>query len=169
MSLSLKLGLRSKIIALSSLLLLLPWFAYQFINEMESFLRLGQQQTLLGTTSAIAMSLHERPRLFNEHANSLPDIKKGRDLYVYDLTNDISIDGDLVRSVALRFGFQPMHDWSLSAYCALKRTSIYFIKEPLIMYRRHSNTFTGRKKTSFFRKLTFRTNLLRFLLNVLFK
>ena len=81
----------------------------------------------------------------------------------------ISIDGDLVRSVALRFGFQPMHDWSLSAYCALKRTSIYFIKEPLIMYRRHSNTFTGRKKTSFFRKLTFRTNLLRFLLNVLFK
>lgn len=95
MSLSLKLGLRSKIIALSSLLLLLPWFAYQFINEMESFLRLGQQQTLLGTTSAIAMSLHERPRLFNEHANSLPDIKKGRDLYVYDLTNDISIDGDL--------------------------------------------------------------------------
>ena len=81
----------------------------------------------------------------------------------------ISVDGDLVRSVALRFGFQPMHDWSLSAYCALKRAPIYFIEEPLIMYRRHSNTLTGRIKTDFLRKLTFRINLLRFLLNVLFR
>ena len=79
----------------------------------------------------------------------------------------ISIDGYLVRSVALKFGFQPMHDWNLSAYCALKSTSICFIKEPLIMYRRHSNTFTGLEGTSFFRKLTFRINLLRFLFNVL--
>ena len=89
-----KWGLRSKILALSSLLLLLPWFAYQFINEMENFLRLGQQQTLLGTTSAIATALHERPTLFNEHASFLPDVKKGHDLYVYDLTNPIELNGD---------------------------------------------------------------------------
>ena len=89
-----KWGLRSKVLALSSLLLLLPWFAYQFINEMENFLRLGQQQTLLGTTSSIATALHERPTLFNEHASFLPDVKKGHDLYVYDLTNPIELNGD---------------------------------------------------------------------------
>ena len=89
-----KWGLRSKVLTLSSLLLLLPWFAYQFINEMENFLRLGQQQTLLGTTSAIATALHERPTLFNEHASFLPDVKKGHDLYVYDLTNPIELNGD---------------------------------------------------------------------------
>ncbi|TEW51566.1 proteobacterial dedicated sortase system histidine kinase [Psychromonas algicola] len=89
-----KWGLRSKVLTLSSLLLLLPWFAYQFVNEMENFLRLGQQQTLLGTTSAIATALHERPTLFNEHASFLPDVKKGHDLYVYDLTNPIELNGD---------------------------------------------------------------------------
>jgi len=90
----LKWGLRSKVLTLSSLLLLLPWFAYQFISEMENFLRLGQQQTLLGTTSAIATALHERPTLFNEHASFLPDVKKGHDLYVYDLSHPIQLNGD---------------------------------------------------------------------------
>jgi len=91
----LKWGLRSKVLTLSSLLLLLPWFAYQFITEMENFLRLGQQQTLLGTTSAIATALHERPTLFNEHASFLPDVKKGHDLYVYDLNHPIQLNGDI--------------------------------------------------------------------------
>ena len=80
-----------------------------------------------------------------------------------------SVNGDLVRAIAQRYGFQPMHDWSLIAYCTLRRSSMYFIKEPLIMYRRHSNTFTGIKKTSFFQKLIYRIYLLRFLLNVLVK
>lgn len=88
-----KWGLRSKVLSLTSLLLLLPLFAYQFIGEMESFLRLGQQQTLLGTTNAIATALHERPTLFNEHASFLPDVKKGHDLYVHDLTTPIKLDG----------------------------------------------------------------------------
>ena len=91
---SFKWGLRSKILTLSSLLLLLPWFAYQFVLEMENFLRLGQQQTLLGTTSAIATALHERPSLFNEHASFLPNIEKGHDLYVYDLKSPILLDGN---------------------------------------------------------------------------
>jgi len=89
----LKWGLRKKVLTLSSLLLLLPWFAYQFVIEMENFLRLGQEQTLLGNTSAVATALHEKPSLFNEHANFLPEIQKGHDLYVYDLKDAITIDG----------------------------------------------------------------------------
>ncbi|MEL0629924.1 proteobacterial dedicated sortase system histidine kinase [Psychromonas aquatilis] len=91
---SIKWGLRGKVLALSSLLLLLPWFAYQFVTEMENFLRQGQEQTLLGNTSAVATALHERPSLFNEHASFLPSIKKGHDLYVYNLNDPIIIDGE---------------------------------------------------------------------------
>ena len=90
-----KWGLRSKLLTLSSLLLLLPWFAYQFVIEMENFLRLGQQQTLLGTTSAVATALHERPSLFNEDDTPIADFKKGHDLYVYDLKDPILLDGNI--------------------------------------------------------------------------
>ena len=97
-----KWGLRSKLLTLSSLLLLLPWFAYQFVIEMENFLRLGQQQTLLGTTSAVATALHERPSLFNEDDTPLSDFKKGHDLYVYDLKEPILLDGNIEDWAAIK-------------------------------------------------------------------
>ena len=87
-------GLRSKVLAISSLLLLLPWFAYQFIMEIEHFLRAGQQQSLLSTTSAIATSLHERPELFKQYKSMLGDLKQGRDLYVYNLLKPMTLDGN---------------------------------------------------------------------------
>ncbi|MBB1272183.1 proteobacterial dedicated sortase system histidine kinase [Psychromonas sp. SR45-3] len=87
-------GLRGKVLALSSLLLLLPLFAYQFVVEMENFLREGQQQTLLGTSSAIATALHERPSLFNEHASFLPNVTKGQDLYIHNLAQSIRLDAN---------------------------------------------------------------------------
>ena len=88
-----KLGLRGKLFALSSLFLLLPWFTYQFVNEMESFLKAGQQQTLLGTTSGVAAALHERANLFNADINTNTDIENGRDLYVYNLAQSMRLDG----------------------------------------------------------------------------
>ncbi|WP_369434350.1 proteobacterial dedicated sortase system histidine kinase [Psychromonas sp. MME1] len=88
-------GLRSKVIILSSFLLILPWFAYQYVLEMDKFLRLGQEQTLIGTSRAIAMTLHERPNLFNEDATFLPHIETGKDLYVYELKKKIKLDGEL--------------------------------------------------------------------------
>lgn len=97
-----KWGLRSKLLTLSSLLLLLPWFAYQFVIEMENFLRLGQQQTLLGTTSAVATALHERPSLFNEDDTPIADFKKGHDLYVYDLKDPILLDGNIEDWAAIK-------------------------------------------------------------------
>ena len=89
-----KVGIRSKILAISSLLLLLPWFAYQFIIEIEDFLKQGQQQTLLNTTSAIATSMHERGELFNTSINETDTIKAGQDLYVYHLNQSITLDGN---------------------------------------------------------------------------
>ncbi|MCW8994730.1 MAG: proteobacterial dedicated sortase system histidine kinase, partial [Psychromonas sp.] len=87
------LGLRSKVIMLSSFLLILPWLGYDYIQEMEKVLRQGQEQTLLGTTRAVATALHERPKLFNAQASFLTKVKAGQDLYAYKLDQAIKIDG----------------------------------------------------------------------------
>ena len=86
-------GLRSKVILLSSFLLILPWLAYKYVWEMEKFLRQGQEQILIGTTRAVATALHERPKLFNSQASFLQQVESGKDLYAYDIKQTIQIDG----------------------------------------------------------------------------
>lgn len=89
------LGLRGKVILLASFFLILPWLGYQYILEMENFLRQGQEQTLIGTTRAVATALHERPKLFNTQVSSLHQIEEGKDLYAYDIKSPLSVDGQL--------------------------------------------------------------------------
>ena len=91
----LRFGLRSKFIVLSCFLFLLPWLGYEYVWEMEKFLRQGQEKTLVGTTRALATALHERPALFDEQTNFLDQVIKGRDLYAYNLKNPIQLDGKL--------------------------------------------------------------------------
>ncbi|WP_281222519.1 proteobacterial dedicated sortase system histidine kinase [Photobacterium sanguinicancri] len=88
-------GLRTKVILISSLLLALPWLGYKYVWEMEKLLRQGQEQTLIGTTRAVATALNERPALFNDQASFLSNVKKGRDLYAYSLHSPIKLDGNL--------------------------------------------------------------------------
>ncbi|KMV30439.1 histidine kinase [Photobacterium swingsii] len=88
-------GLRTKVILISSLLLALPWLGYKYVWEMEKLLRQGQEQTLIGTTRAVATALNERPNLFNDQASFLSNVKKGRDLYAYSLQSPIKLDGHL--------------------------------------------------------------------------
>ncbi|WP_413699326.1 proteobacterial dedicated sortase system histidine kinase [Psychromonas sp. KJ10-10] len=88
-------GLRTKVILLASFFLILPWLGYQYILEMEKFLRQGQEQTLMGTTRAVATALHERATLFNAQASALNEIQDGKDLYAYDITSPLRIDGQL--------------------------------------------------------------------------
>ena len=86
-------GLRGKLFLLSTFLFSIPWFGYQYVWEMEKYLRYGQEQTLVGTARALATTLHDRPNLFNSHASFLPSVEKGRDLYGYQLKNPIRLDG----------------------------------------------------------------------------
>ncbi|WP_286232525.1 proteobacterial dedicated sortase system histidine kinase [Thalassotalea sediminis] len=90
---SLRFGLRSKLLLLSSFLVTIPWFGYQYVWEMEKYLRFGQEQTILGTARALATALHERPNLFNNQASFLPSVEKGKDLYTYPLSQPINLDG----------------------------------------------------------------------------
>ncbi|HTQ98448.1 MAG TPA: ATP-binding protein [Candidatus Acidoferrum sp.] len=73
-------GLRSKLLALSSLLLALPWFGYQYIREMETYLQRGQEQAVASMAQALALTLNERPLLFNTATGD----SQSR-LYVYPL------------------------------------------------------------------------------------
>ncbi len=88
-------GIRFKLVFLSSFLLVIPWLGYQYILEMEEYLRRGQEQTVLGTAQALATALNERPELFNE--GSYSPARRSEDLYVYPIFSPLSLDdGSLV-------------------------------------------------------------------------
>ena len=89
-----RIGLRLKLVFLSSFLFAIPWLGYKYVWEMEKYLRKGQEQTLVGTVSAAATALHERPNLFNSQASFLSDVRQGRDLYAIDVSDPIQLDGD---------------------------------------------------------------------------
>jgi two-component system sensor histidine kinase ChvG len=88
-------GLRAKLVLLSGFLFAIPWLGYQYVWEMEKYLRMGQEKTLLGTARALATALHERPKLFDEQASFLETVVKGRDLYAYPINEPIRLDGKL--------------------------------------------------------------------------
>lgn len=90
-----RIGLRLKLVFLSSFLFTIPWLGYKYVWEMEKYLRKGQEQTLVGAVSAAATALHERPNLFNSQASFLNDVRKGRDLYAVDVSDPIQLDGNL--------------------------------------------------------------------------
>lgn len=85
-------GLRSKLLLLSSALLILPWLGYHYILEMENYLGRGQQQVVLGTARALATALSERPELFN--SGSWSRAQSSQDLYVYPVFYPLAIDDD---------------------------------------------------------------------------
>ncbi|OGT69921.1 MAG: proteobacterial dedicated sortase system histidine kinase [Gammaproteobacteria bacterium RIFCSPLOWO2_02_FULL_57_10] len=85
-------GIRFKLVFLSSFLLVIPWLGYQYILEMEEYLRRGQEQTVLGTARALATALNERPELFDE--GSYGPARQSDDLYVYPVFYPLSLDDD---------------------------------------------------------------------------
>jgi two-component system sensor histidine kinase ChvG len=85
-------GLRSKLLLLSSLLLVLPWLGYQYILEMEDYLARGQQQVVLGTARALATALSERPELFS--GGSWSRAQASRDLYAYPVFHTLDTEDD---------------------------------------------------------------------------
>ncbi|MEZ8188042.1 proteobacterial dedicated sortase system histidine kinase [Shewanella sp. 5S214] len=92
---NLPIGLRAKVVILSLFLFCLPWLGYEYVWEMEKYLRYGQEKTLEGTTQALATALHERPKLFDNQASFLNQVEEGRDLYAYPLAGPIQLDGKL--------------------------------------------------------------------------
>ncbi|MBK9608973.1 MAG: hypothetical protein IPO58_22010 [Betaproteobacteria bacterium] len=57
-------GIRGKLLAVASVFLLVPWLGYEYIRELERFLRQAQDDSLVATAQAVATALHDRPQLF---------------------------------------------------------------------------------------------------------
>jgi dedicated sortase system histidine kinase len=88
-------GIRLKLLLLSLFLFAIPWLGYQYVWELESYLRTGQEQTMEGTARAVATALHERPSLFDSQSSYLQDVKPGTDLYAHKIVDPIRLDGKL--------------------------------------------------------------------------
>ncbi|MGH8799174.1 MAG: ATP-binding protein [Casimicrobiaceae bacterium] len=62
------LGIRAQLLLVLTVFLTIPWLGYEYVRELERFLRDAQQKTLAGTAQAVATALHDRPRLFEAPA-----------------------------------------------------------------------------------------------------
>ena len=88
-------SIRSRLIFLSSLLLLIPVLVYQYILAMDEYLRSGQELTVLGEARALATALNDRPELFDE--GTFGRAAQTGDLYIYPVYSPLSLnDGSLV-------------------------------------------------------------------------
>src|SRR5207237_6010903 len=58
------LGIRAQLLLVLTVFLAIPWLGYEYVRELERFLRQAQERTLAGTAQAVATALHDRPRLF---------------------------------------------------------------------------------------------------------
>lgn len=86
-------GIRGKLLLVSAVLLTIPWLGYEYVSEMEKFLRQGQEKTLAGTARAVATALHDRPKLFEVGADFRNQLDG--DVYVRSLSQPIQLDGRL--------------------------------------------------------------------------
>ena len=59
----------------------------------------------------------------------------------------------------------PMHDWWIALVAMKKKRNVVLLSKPLIKWRRHSETVTG-KKTSLLQKIMWRVNILLSLMKV---
>src|SRR5271169_5851308 len=72
------LGIRAQLLLVLTVFLAIPWLGYEYVRELERFLRDAQERTLAGTAQAVATALHDRPRLFETRAAALETLSSGR-------------------------------------------------------------------------------------------
>jgi len=90
-----RIGLRVQLLFFSSFLFAIPYLGYQYVWELETYLRIGQEQTMVGTVRAVATALHERPKLFDVQSSFMSDVRPGTDLYAHSIDYPIQLDGDI--------------------------------------------------------------------------
>lgn len=106
---------RVQLFLVSLLVLVLPWSGCQYVREMETALRRGQEDALLGNARAIASVLQNRLSLFWRTPGILRAAgSDARVIYAHSLTGPVQIDGyvddwDLAASAFAPLGNEPAH------------------------------------------------------------
>jgi two-component system sensor histidine kinase ChvG len=83
-----KFTIRVKLLLLSVVILSIPYVGFEYLRELERYLREAQDTSLVNYARATAGTLHERESLFPIH-----DDNPGETLYVHEVTHSIQIDG----------------------------------------------------------------------------
>ena len=144
--------IRKKLLLVTAVLLVIPWIGYQYINEMENYLRSELEAELLNRVKVVAAVLHDRPKLFANKTPTydIPPTQINKHIYVRPLRSPIQLDGyddewDLYQDRILTFDKQddylniaanPATKFNLQIgsyqrylYCLLKVT------DPQVIYR----------------------------------
>ncbi len=90
----LRFNLTVKLMLVASTLFAIPFVGYYYIDGMEELLRKGQEQNLMGNARGLATALHERPNLFNKHANFKKTLETGKDFFPTKIHTAIALDGN---------------------------------------------------------------------------
>src|SRR5438067_2634196 len=72
------LGIRAQLLLVLTVFLAIPWLGYEYVKELERFLRDAQERTLAGTAQAVATALHDRGPLFEARAAPLDTLPMER-------------------------------------------------------------------------------------------
>jgi len=72
------LGIRAQLLLVLTVFLAIPWLGYEYVKELERFLRDAQERTLAGTAQAVATALHDRGPLFEPRAAGLDTLPAER-------------------------------------------------------------------------------------------
>ena len=86
--------LNKQLLCVSLLLLSLPWAGCQYLQEMDSALKSGQQETLQASATAIATALAQDPSRLEPHGETVRDAQTSEPaIYCYPLNAPIRVDG----------------------------------------------------------------------------
>ncbi|KPJ94084.1 MAG: hypothetical protein AMJ53_05935, partial [Gammaproteobacteria bacterium SG8_11] len=94
-----KLNIRSKILLVSLALLIIPFVGYKYIQQMEEYLRLELEKSLVENARVIAAVIQSYPEIFHtrvEPGNSdapVNEVAAERHLYIRPLQSAIQMDG----------------------------------------------------------------------------
>jgi len=98
--LKIKLSIRSKLLLISAVLFIVPWIGVQYIQDMENFLRINQQNNLLGKAQIVAAVLQGQADIFKYNSESVKNktqsaerINSSTHLYVRPIKRAIQLDG----------------------------------------------------------------------------
>jgi dedicated sortase system histidine kinase len=81
------------VLLVALLLLTIPYVGYQFVREMENYLRDGLEQSVLGAAQALAGALHDRPDLNLASPPRNTQTAYDGEIYAHPLPRDMQIDG----------------------------------------------------------------------------
>ena len=81
-------SLRSKLLLLSVIVLIIPYMGFDYLRQMETYLRDTLESSLVDTAYAVAGALNDKSEFFETSLNNETNV-----LYVHQLKTPVQLDG----------------------------------------------------------------------------